>query len=814
MVQGNYIGVDADGSHAVTNGWLTGTNDNGIMIQSGSHHNQIGGTEPGAGNVIAGHWEGGIVVDTGSSNNIIEGNRIGTNAAGTAGIGNGGGASFGDGEHNQVIGNLVSGNGTGIGIYGTNVLNQVTVVGNLIGTDITGTLPIPNTYHGIRIDNAPRARIGGANETDRNIISGGSSYGIVVSGANTRETQIQGNFIGTDITGTRALGNGTGIWIVDDSDGNLVGGVAPGTRNLISGNVYGVVIDYRSKNNRVQGNYIGTDVTGTLAITDGSGVVVGHSAAENYVGTDGDGVNDAQEGNLISGHRYDGVFLWAGAEDNVVAGNLIGTDPTGQSSVPNGSGVAILGSRLNHVGTNADGLSDELERNIISGNSGTGVSIYAWPDRIDGGANENVIAGNYIGTDISGQQALGNGSYGITLSFLYVGEFLAPPTGNIIGGRNPIERNIIAGNQGSGIFAARAEETIVLGNYIGVGADGSAALGNAVGVHLYESPNNLIGGSEPGARNVISANRTNIAISYEPSTGNRVQGNYIGLDSTGTQIVGAAAVGIDINAPANIIGTDGDGVGDENEGNVIAGVTGVHYAKAIAIGGEYNVVAGNRIGTDFTGTMALRNTVGIWVAAGNNRIGTNGDGISDALERNIVDIIEIHGLSDSGEARNVVAGNYIGTDITGGKRLGFGAYLAINGSSYNQIGTNADGVSDDLERNIIAGSDWNHAILIENATGNRVAGNYLGVGADGFTSLDNPYSGLVLLVGASGNKIGGLTQTERNIIAGNHRSGVHIDGSDNIVLGNYIGLDAFGSAMGNCAIWDLHEFRFPQHPWG
>ena len=161
------------------------------------------------------------------------------------------------------------------------------------------------------------------------------------------------------------------------------------------------------KHNVVAGNFIGTDVTGPAALGNAEyGVWIAVGCRSNRIGTDGNGVADAAERNVISGNGQDGVYLSGGSEptrDNVVAGNFIGTDVTGTVALGNGAdGVRIRhGAHANLIGTDGDGVADEAERNVISGNTDHGVYI--------ADAGTNVVAGNYIGTDVTGTVALGNG---------------------------------------------------------------------------------------------------------------------------------------------------------------------------------------------------------------------------------------------------------------------------------------------------------------------------------------------------------------------------------------------------------------------
>src|SRR5262249_42757908 len=147
--------------------------------------------------------------------------------------------------------------------------------------------------------------------------------------------------------------------------------------------------------------------------------------------------------------------------------------------------------------------------------------------------------------------------------------------------------------------------SIVAGNYVGLAADGVTAVPNqAGGIGIDQGANhNLIGGgSTPAARNVISGNTgAGIIITGTGSDYNLVQGNYIGTDSTGAVAVGntpAQGVAITLGAQHNVIGTDGDGTNDATEGNVISGNTGDGIDIEFGSGNNFNVIAGNLIGTD------------------------------------------------------------------------------------------------------------------------------------------------------------------------------------------------------------------------
>ena len=226
-----------------------------------------------------------------------------------------------------------------------------------------------------------------------------NTYGIDASGA-----VIEGNFIGTDPTGTIAEPNAFGVKI-DSSRVGVCGADSDplAERNVISGNsLRGVDV---GSNCTVAGNYIGTDATGETALGNGLGPFtygVYVSGVNNTIGANGDVNGDAYEGNLISGNAIDGgaagysagLAVGPDAAGTVVAGNLIGTDATGTKALPNAVGVDLSAGRVGACGSDP---VPSAERNIISGNLYAGVWVFG---------TGCVIAGNFIGTDVTGEAAL------------------------------------------------------------------------------------------------------------------------------------------------------------------------------------------------------------------------------------------------------------------------------------------------------------------------------------------------------------------------------------------------------------------------
>ena len=195
--------------------------------------------------------------------------------------------------------------------------------------------------------------------------------GIDIHG-DTVGNRIEGNFIGTDPSGTIDKGNtDDGVNIFGGASENVVGGTAPAARNVISGNTFNAVFVSGANNNMIQGNYVGTDKTGTKALANGDGP--GGGAAVSINNSSGNTVGGTTAGarNLISGNKSDGVAIFdSRSQDNEVLGNRIGTTANGTGALGNGgAGVFIQGSN-NSVGNGTAGGS-----NTIAFNGKDGVEV-------------------------------------------------------------------------------------------------------------------------------------------------------------------------------------------------------------------------------------------------------------------------------------------------------------------------------------------------------------------------------------------------------------------------------------------------------
>ena len=516
-------------------------------------------------------WHGVHIFSAGSSNEV-SGNYIGTDATGKVDQGNGwDGVHIAGAAQDNVIGgdarkerNVISGNDSqGVEIRDSGTTGN-TVSGNYIGTDRLGSGDVGNTSYGVYVTNgAQNSIIGGDALGERNVISGNGSCGVYIDGSGTTGNTISANHIGTDASGASDLGNDyNGVCLWSGTQDNVVGGDSPEERNVISGNFgAGVSIDGSgTMSNTVSGNYIGTDISGSSAVTNVYGVYMGGGAQNNVVGGD-----TQKERNIISGNSLNGVEIrGSGTTGNTVSGNYIGTDTAGSSDLGNHYGVKITdGAHHNVIGGDTAG-----ERNVISANDQDGVWIHG------SGANGNTISGNYIGTDAAGTggtKGMGNDQYGVRI--------MDGPQGNVIGGDSAGERNVISGSGDMGvrISGGGTMSNTVSGNYIGTNAAGSSDLGNWRGLAILDgAQNNVIGGDAPEERNVISgSDYYGVRISGPGTTGNTVSGNYIGTDASGTSGVGNDSYGVQVQGSAqnNVIG--GDTVGEVNviAFNTPAGVT-------------------------------------------------------------------------------------------------------------------------------------------------------------------------------------------------------------------------------------------------
>lgn len=371
---------------------------------------------------------------------------------------------------------------------------------------------------------------------------------------------VAGNYVGIDTTGAPTAGQQfIGITIRDTSEDNTIGGTTADARNVISGNVSAAIAG-GGDGTRILGNFIGTNPSGTAAVmvgkgvslSDGAGMVVGGTAPGSR--------------NVVSGNSGGGLFV-GGNASALVQGNYFGTDASGSAQIVGDTlSLAVWLSLAVTVGG-----TTPAARNVVSGTSGTGLSLFGGTD-----GYEPLVQGNYIGLNASGTAAISNGSAGIEL------ENAADVTiGGVVAGAG----NVISGNSvGIRAFGETSSGLRIQGNLIGTNAAGTAAVPNGQGgIELSNMPEALVGGTTAGARNVISGNGGSGIGASSPV---RVEQNLIGTDVTGTVPMGnrffgvfadGSTVGGDDPAAANLIAYNGDaGVAWQTTGGVLARRNSIH----------------------------------------------------------------------------------------------------------------------------------------------------------------------------------------------------------------------------------------------
>jgi hypothetical protein len=436
------IVIQIDGGKATTPGGagLVPFDDSGTVIRGLAF---TGWTNPNiASNGTASGAEG---IEANGVGDFIEGNFFGTADGKTPspnriGIFADNGPLFGSGTGNIIGGtspqarNIISAN-TIYGIAFLSTAYEAQLQGNFVGLDSSGATVMGNVQDGVGM-NGSTITIGGTLAGARNYIAGNGYNNVDINdltnnGAATG-SYVQGNYIGTDASGTKVLSPTNFGVIIDHNPTNyLIGGTTPSARNLLSGNKVGVAIYDNAFYNLVQGNYIGTDVTGTFAVPNTTqGFLSGQQSGSTSVpaGYTTVGGTTAGAGNVISGNLLDGVLINGTSQSSpgytpyigsTVQGNSIGTDTTGTKALPNqGNGVSIaLGGTNNSISAGNliayNALNGVLIDPGTSGGPGTGNVTIANVIASNGGAGVRVKTGS--GNRISANSIFGNAALGIDL---------------------------------------------------------------------------------------------------------------------------------------------------------------------------------------------------------------------------------------------------------------------------------------------------------------------------------------------------------------------------------------------------------------
>jgi parallel beta-helix repeat protein len=382
---------------------------------------------------------GGVTIDASDAGVILDGSQTGPEDAGIT-IGSDG---------NVIKGLQITGFGVGISIGQAGH--------NLIGGD--------------------RAR-GVGPSGEGNVLNGLSFAVVHMSGERSSDNVIRGNLIGMDAAGRPVVSPANGIVIGNGAHDNFVGGAAPSERNIINGYGYSAV-SLQGHSDVAAGNYIGTDITGMRSL-GGLQFGINVTGSNNRVGG-----SRPEERNLVSGVSGCGIFVgFSTGTGNLIVGNWVGLDATGENGLPGGT---------TGIGLGFGAWGNRVEGNVVEGG---GIGLDDW------GTSFNSVVGNRVAMNAAGTRAIPGGGIGNSNGAAY----------NRIGGTRPEDRNIIA--LGMTIGFLRTPNTLVLGNYIGTDASGEHGLnGDSPGLMVRNGAGRqFIGGATRAEGNLISGNRDGVVL--------------------------------------------------------------------------------------------------------------------------------------------------------------------------------------------------------------------------------------------------------------------------------------------------------------
>ena len=788
LIAGNWIGVSQSGTAAAGNG------DEGIQV--GASNVTIGGTTPAARNVISGNSGSGIEMTGGFTNLNVQGNFIGTNAAGSAAVANAGdGISLLQGANGNTIGgltaaarNVISGNASrGVLIFSdTNV-----VQGNYIGTNAGGLSAVKNGFDGLTVA-APGSNnvIGGSAAGAGNVISGNDVAGVTIESINASPNpatgnRVQGNLIGVAADGVTPLGNtagtqkGWGVAFFRNATDNIVGGAAAGEANTIANNAGAgiAVLDAGPVGNRISANSIFAN--GDLGIDLGAFADPANSVLANDTGDADSGPNNllnypvltAANGTQISG-TYNGVanqsftieFFTSTTGDasgfgegrTFLGASLISTDSTGNGSFSFPTTTLSPGTPVSATATQAAAGTSEFSRFIVATGGASSIVVTTALDVVN--ANDRVVSLREAITFANGNSGLDTITFAIpgtgvqTIALTSALPTITDPVK--IDGYTQTGATVNTNGLGLGTNAVLRIEL----NGAGAGAAVDGLTITAGGSTVQGLVINRFGGD---------------GILLSTLGGNSILGNFIGTNATGSAALGNLRDGVEITSgTANRIG-DGTGAGrNVISGNGTVGNNDIHNGAGVGIfnsGTNANIVSGNFIGTNATGLLGLGNTksgVGIYDGASANTVNAN------VISANIG-----HGLDIAfSAANNTATANTIGTGVNRTTPLGnVGAGVLVNFSSSNStIGGSTVALG-----NFVA----------NNGTGGIVVGN----GSSGARIFANTVSGNTgsgIEINNSASAIVGLASPP-NIVTDNTGDGIRLTGAGTtgtLVQGNFVGV--------------------------
>ncbi len=489
-------------------------------------------------------------------------------------------------------------------------------------------------------------------------------------------------------------------------------------------------------------------------------------------------------------------------------GNYIGTNISGMAAITNNS-HGIVDNRNN--GTVLFGGSTIADRNIVSGNGLNGYNGAALAS-----TDTLAIKGNYFGCNRDCSAAIPNIAHNISLNTY---------TNPVIGGSNPGEGNVAvrAGNGGYyGILIMSGSGAQIKGNYTGI-TPNNVMMTNASGVYLVNTSNAVIGGSNTGDRNYLSGNNASASsrgITIENSTGTTVQGNYIGVDTTGTvsKPNGYGIFLIGASVANTIIGGNTAAARNIISGNQSRGIISLATTTSSA-----NIsITGNYVGLDANGNV-ISGATGYGISLTNpNGIRVGGAGVG---EGNIISgnggiglLVEGSGTSPAGQ--NVqIFGNIVGLKPDGETPAANGGYgITLNYTPTLFVtplaGSIQIGGASTGQGNIVSGNaSVGIGLYYANGTTNPpiIRGNKIGVTASGAVA-GNGGPGILARFSV-GALIGGVNPGEGNLVKNNARSGIAVDATTSV--GNRISIRGNSISNNNkigIDLWGLVDTPDPNDP--
>jgi CSLREA domain-containing protein len=747
-----------------------GTDSTGVLDRgNGGDGIEVEGPEAQIGflgerNRIIGNDGAGVrVVDPDAASAFVEHNVIGVSAAGVA-VPNVEGVVIEAGADGALIrNNQISGNtGTGVLIRSS---SDVTVKQSRIGTNEAGTAAIPNGL-GIHIvgdvgAEAIGTTIGGPDPLDRNVISGNAADGILIepfAPDSVDRTTILGNRIGTNESGTDNLSNGVhGVHVLPGVGPNttVIGGSGAGEANTIGFNGRdGVAVEGSSRRVTIVGNELFGN--GDLGIDLGDDGV-----DEPDAGDVDEGPNDRLNFPTLANARTAGNTIAISGVYSATASRSFQLDFYKSAACDEsgwGEGRTYLGSKFVQT-TPAGSIA------FTASFAGTGAAsevVTATATDTDGNTSElSECIGITVGQTFVVNSAADPGAGGCDLAECTLREAITASNGtgafdaiHFAIGSGPV--TIAPGSALPGIGSQVAIDGTTQPGYIDppiVELDGTGAGANVDGLVLFGD------GSTVKGLVINGFQGSGIVLSGELGR-HTVQNNFLGTDVAGTAERGNGDAGILVVSPLNLVG------GTAATGNLISG-----NIDGIDVASDRNVIRGNRIGTDVTGTAAIPNQVGVMIDSGNdnNVIGGPDRAFGNQISGNTGAGIEIVGSTGI-----AIEGNLIGTDFTAEEALPNVTGIYIFQASSNTVGGALNGGAG----NVISGnvSDGIRLDSLDVASANNViAGNRIGTDANGTDPVGNGAAGVRFSQNGPGNSVVGPDAEGRNVIAFNGGEGIRVE---------------------------------------